>query len=448
MANEKWVKFSNGQKITANDVRNSWIQLLKTPGAPFASLFDIIVGAQDFRTAIENGLTADENIVAIKVKDELTLTVRLATPADYLPNILCHASFSVINPNKLVFSGPFTLTEKTKNSVRITKNPNYWDAENVRLPSVRFILSEDMEENTFLYNNGKIDWIIDGVHTSKILSFSDISISPQFGTEYFFFRPVRSPWNNAKLRSAMLSAIQWEKLQQDSIVKATSLLVPLPDYPEIFGVNEYDLDAAQDLLKDALEELQENSELQVSELISELISELPPVVIAVPDAEYQISLAQILSECWSVLGLRTQIMRVPLNSYFQSVQSLSADIFLYNWIGDFADPMAFLELFRGDSGLNVTGWNDSVFDNMLKEAASGKAESHFEKLSEAEQYMLDQGIVIPVSHTVALNILDKNTVRGWYENAMNIHPLKNIYIGKRKIPINVVCANDDTIEKK
>ena len=41
--------FSNGEKITAADVRDSWLRLLSTPDAPYASLLDVIIGAEDYR---------------------------------------------------------------------------------------------------------------------------------------------------------------------------------------------------------------------------------------------------------------------------------------------------------------------------------------------------------------------------------------------------------------
>ena len=449
-------KFSNGKKITANDVKNSWIKMLRTPNAPFASLFDIVLGAKDFRSAVmqnasEEELLYKESKIGIIVKDDSTLVVKLITQTDYLPNILCHPSFSVINENKLVSSGPFALSNKTKDSLTMKKNPNYWDSENVSLPSIKFIFSENMDENTYLYNNGKIDWIIDGVHTSKILSFSDISITPQFGTEYFFFRPVRSPWNNEKLRASLLSALDWDNLQSDSIVKANTLLVPLPEYPEIFGVSEYDIDTAIELMEEAKEELGLSDETEKSASSkptyenNENQDKNLKIVVAIPDTEYNIGLAKKLAESWNLLGVQVSVLKIPSASYFQSVQNISADLFIYNWIGDFADPMAFLELFRGDSGLNVTGWKDETFDSMLNEAANSKIDVRYEKLSEAEQYLLDQNIIIPISHTVALNILDRSVVKGWYENALNIHPLKNLYIGEKENPTNIVFLG---IEKK
>lgn len=434
-------KFSNGDRITANDVKNSWMTLLATENAPFSSLLDVISGAKEYRT----GTGPAEN-VSINAKDENTLVVRLTTPVEYFPNILCHTSFAVVHPNRLVSSGPFKMSEKTKDGIRFTKNEYYWDAENVLLPSIKFLISSNIDENTYQYNNGQIDWAIDGVETSKILSLNDLSLAPQFGTEYMFFRPVHEPWNNAKLRNSLLTAIPWDELQKDSIVKATSLLVPLPGYPDIFGVSEYDFDSAVELFKEAgfgdVLEYAVTEEDWSTELASEQLAKLSEsplaLMIAIPATAYSLQIAALLRQSWAKLGVNLYVQQIPSDKYFQSIGSIDADILTYNWIGDFADPMAFLELFRSDSGLNISGWKDEIYDSLLLESSSCKSEDRYEKLSEAEQYLLDQGMVIPISHTISLNILDKNLVKGWYENAMNIHPLKYLYIGeKQKLP-NVV----------
>ena len=50
--------FSDGTPITAQDVRESWLGLLETPYAPYASLLDCIAGAREFR----EGTGKEENV--------------------------------------------------------------------------------------------------------------------------------------------------------------------------------------------------------------------------------------------------------------------------------------------------------------------------------------------------------------------------------------------------
>ncbi len=102
-------------------------------------------------------------------------------------------------------------------------------------------------------------------------------------------------------------------------------------------------------------------------------------------------------------------------------------MFAYTWIGDFADPLAFLELFRSNSSLNDSGWSDPQFDSLLERAASGTAYQRYEDLAQAEKILLDSGMVIPIYHPVSYNIINLNETGGWAINAFDVHPLKYLY---------------------
>ena len=102
---QKDVFFSNGEPIEAKDVKRSWLTLLNPAlNAPFASLFDCIQGAGEYRRG-----KASEKDVGITVKNAHTLELRLHTATEHLPKILCHHAFAVVYPQKNVFSGAFIL---------------------------------------------------------------------------------------------------------------------------------------------------------------------------------------------------------------------------------------------------------------------------------------------------------------------------------------------------
>ena len=144
--------FSDGTPVTAESVKKSWLKLLRTPGAPYASLFDIIKGASDFRTG--NGI--EEN-VAIYDLDEHTLSIHLTTPASHLPRLLCMASFAVTGTEENVYSGPFVLSEINENQAVLEKNEHYYDKENTKLDRITFRFCDDADENAFAFNTGLSD---------------------------------------------------------------------------------------------------------------------------------------------------------------------------------------------------------------------------------------------------------------------------------------------------
>jgi len=417
----KNARFANGDPISAQSFYDSWLKLIDpNTNAPFASLLDCIEGVQAYRLG-----KGDASKVGIQVKNDGSLVIKLVHPTEHLAKILCHHAFSVVHENKAIQSGPFVISQLSKAELRLTKNDFYWDADNVALPSIRFLFSEDQVENTYLFNIGKVHWLADNFDASKLIENDSLVFGTQFGTEYYFFRMHNtSVWNNQKARQALLLALPWEKLREAFYVPATRLLSRLYNYPEIYGVDESDIEEAQAIL-DSLSLSEEEKRIEIS----------------IPDTAYHANQVALFAESWEKIGIRTDIIKIPSYDYYDAVPQSNSDMFTYTWIGDFADPMAFLELFKKDSSLNESRWSSPVYENLLQEATGiHDTKKRYEKLAEAEQELLDSFIVIPLSHPVSVNIVDKAVLGGWYENALDLHPLKHLYF-KEKSPIkNLLIA--------
>ena len=410
-------RFSNGDPITAQDVRDSFIMLLATPNAPYASLLDIIRGAQAFR----NGIGRSED-VGIYATGPYTLSIYLTKPANYLPRVLCHSAFSILNKNPFVFSGPFILSDIKENMYILTKNQNYWDAKNVSLENIVFYQSDDEEENTFIYNNGEADWVTTNFISDKILDKKALQLNAVFGTSYYFFKTsvkkpsgIPSVWDYPEFRNAVLEAFPWDEFHKTAMVPATTLVYPLSGYPQVEGFSYTDQMEASLIMKDA----REKYNIPAEEIIK--------LNFAVSKYTLSQDKLDLFRESLRALGVELVTIEYPVNSYIQSVSSSEADLFAYTWIGDFADPLTFLELFRGDSTMNDSGWKNADFDALLDQAALVSDKERPELLAQAEEILLDSGMVIPIYHPITLNAVDLNEVGGWSPNAFDIHPLKYIY---------------------
>ena len=58
----------------------------------------------------------------------------------------------------MVFSGPFVITEWTPTQrIVVEKNPNYWDAENVKLDTIIFEMATETNTIVNMYNTDQID---------------------------------------------------------------------------------------------------------------------------------------------------------------------------------------------------------------------------------------------------------------------------------------------------
>lgn len=429
-------KFSNGEKITAQSVRECWLRLLSTPKAPYASLLDIIRGAKEFR----NG-TGSEQDVGIYAASETKLSIYLTKPANYLAKVLCHSSFSITHSEPDVYSGAFQLKSVMNGIYALEKNPYYWDSKNVFMENVFFVQSDDAEENVYLYNTGNADWITANVNSEKIIDKDAIQINAEFATMYYFFKNSskkqadfvsengENVWDYPEFRNAVLEAIPWDIFRKNASVPATTFVYPLTGYPTVEGFSYTDEFEASLKMKEAR---------QKYDIPQEQILVLEFLI-----TKYTLSdeAKQAFSDALLPLGVELKFTEVNPYSYLAEVGKSNADLFAYNWIGDFADPLAFLELFRSDSSLNDSGWKNEQFDALLDKAAVVSANERLELLAQAENLLLDSGMVIPIMHPVCFNVIDSKEIGGWFANAFDVHPLKYIY-RKENQNLNQIFKNN------
>lgn len=412
--------FSNGDKITAEDVRFSFIQLLSTPSAPYASLLDIVRGAKDFR----NG-TGKEEDVGIYVQDDYTIAIYLETPANYLPKILCHQAFSIVNKDPDVYSGAYCIDEKLADKTILKKNPYYWDKDNVAIEKVIFLQSDDPEENAYLYNTGRADWVMNGnVYFDRLLDPGSIQVAPMFGASFYFFKTsakkpsekdTGSVWDYPEFRNALLEAMPWKTLRNGVPVPATTFVYPLAGYPKVDGFDFTDPKEAEIKMKAA----REKYNIPADEKLS--------IVFEVNKGATNEGTKTALANAFALLNIEVEFKETPGYIYFSNIAQSDSDVYLYSWIGDFADPLTFLELFRGGASLNDSGWHNDEYDKYLEKAAVVSDAERYKYLAEAEKILLDEGMIIPIAFPVSYNIINFMEVGGWYPNAFDCHFFKFIY---------------------
>ncbi len=422
-------KYGNGDPITASEIAESWFTLLSPSlSAPYASLLDCVAGAAAYR----EGKTSDKGTVGIAATGRQTLVVKLVTPAEHLPKVLCHHAFSAVHKTGRaealarapsagfvpVSSGAFVVSRITDKEILFTRNPHYWDAAKVALPSIRIIMSDDPDDLTARFNNGEIHWLAGSTRVDRILDRSSILLTPLFATEYFFFRATWGPWSDARVRNALLAAVPWTELRADYVIPAKTLVFPISGYPELPGLTKQDAERAKKLLAEA----------GVADP-----SSLPVLEIRVPDGAAFTKIAKVLETAWTGLGFSVVVRAIPYDGYYATLRENTYAVGITTWIGDFADPLSFLEMFRPGSTLNDSGWDSPEYERLILDASNAKdKEDRYERLAKAETHLLEQGLIAPVAHNPALNVIDTNGIEGWYSNALDIHPFKFIRFGPKK----------------
>ena len=54
--------------------------------------------------------------------------------------------------------------------------------------------------------------------------------------------------------------------------------------------------------------------------------------------------------------------------------------------------------------------------------------------------LLQEAVILPISHMVAFNIVNRGQVDGWYPNALDIHPFRFIRFRRLQGPRGVASA--------
>jgi ABC-type oligopeptide transport system substrate-binding subunit len=107
------------------------------------------------------------------------------------------------------------------------------------------------------------------------------------------------------------------------------------------------------------------------------------------------------------------------------------------WIGDFADPEAFLQMWTTDAPLNIAGFSDSSFMEYMEQSYTAIEATRMNLLSKAETALLQSGACLPIYHNFAASVIDTEYVQGWFQNALDIHPYKYFAFGTPSVNPNV-----------
>ena len=124
----KDLRWSDDRRLTAQDVRRSWLRALApATGAPLAGPdLGIVRGARAYHTS-------GRGAVGIEAPDDRTLRVTLQHPIPWLDQLVAHPIAAAYRPN--AYSGPFRLAGRNV----LDRNFNYWNADAVK--SGRLVLT-------------------------------------------------------------------------------------------------------------------------------------------------------------------------------------------------------------------------------------------------------------------------------------------------------------------
>lgn len=428
-------RYSNGDRVRASHFRDTWFEFIDPDtDAAYNFLFDIIEGVREYRS----GRVTSRDEVGIRAIDDSTLEIRLRRPGTHFLRILCHHAFVPVHPDLLPVvdwssideipgNGPYSLVSRSDEEFVADVNPYYWDRDEVAIDRMRFLFTEDDDDTvTDRFNRGEIDWVTANMDLSAVQFPETIVVNPLFATTYYFIRSDVEPFSDPRVRRALALLLPWDELRSRDIhFIPTSTLVPsIPFYPELEGITAPSEDEALGLLAEA------GYRLGVR---------LPAITIHIPQGQEAARVAGLMEDAWeSALEVSVDIEVTPYPEYFDVVGESDFTVGTISWIGDFADPLTFLQMWISDSNVNDAGFVDPRFDELIDQSMLETGEARYEILAQAEAILLDSGTVLPISHSPSINLIDLEVVDGWFPNPLDIHPLRYLSFSGRAAAPGVI----------
>lgn len=418
--------WSNGDPVTSYDFAESWKCILH-PDFPTDNAYHLylIKNAKD----VKQGKKSSEEL-GVQTPDSSTIIVRLEEATPYFLEVCATAPFlpvprtiTAVNsnwvyaPETFVGNGPFLLkTWNHTDEIRVAKNPQYWDVDQVYLEEVSMVMvTSDTEIQMF--EEGKLDLAgallsslpIDAIE--QLRESGQLKASPVSGTR--FIRVNTSEKIGTKPN--ILSLIECRKalscaLDREAITKhllhgtktSSSCFVP----PEMelcnncFFSNQHK-NMAQLLMQSALETVKQTPDT------------LEPIVLSFVDIEMNRTLAQAIQQQWEEsLGIRVTLQAVEWKVFLQKIREMDFQVVLGSWIADFNDPINFLEVFKfKDGGSNNTNWENAKYIELLNQSTICREQAERKKiLRDAEAILMEEMPIIPLYHE-AMNYLQRSDVQ-------------------------------------
>lgn len=395
-------KWTNGDPVTAHDFEYAWKRVLDPKTASsYAYQMYYLKNGQAF-----NANKAKAEDVGVKATDDKTLVVTLENPAPFFPELVASVTYFPVNkkavegnkewaskPETYITNGPFTLKNwEHKSKIEFEKSDSYWDKDAVKLSKLTLNMIEDANTELSMFEKGDLDWAgsplgdlpLDALDALK--ESGKMQAQATAGTYWYIFNTTQKPFDNKKIRQAFATAVNRQAISDNVVpyksTPATGILPPTMALTPEGYIKDGDVETAKKLLAEGMKEAG--------------IKELPSITIAYNTSEVNSRIATVIQDQWrKAFGIEVKLVNKENKVHREDMKQGNFTIGRGSWIGDFNDPINFLEVFKG--GLNTSKWENKEFLDLLAQSAKeGDVAKRKEILKKAEQIVMDEMPALPI----------------------------------------------------
>ncbi len=466
--------WSDGQPLTAKDFEFAWKRAASAElGADYGYMFELIKGYG----------TPD---LAVTAKDDKTLEVTTINAASYWNELLAFPTYFPVredvvgneawatDPATYVGNGAYVMTGWEHNSViTLTKNEKYHNADKVTMDEIKFYLSDDSNNMLANFKNGT--WLlIDDVPTSEIAALkteypNEFVIAGQLGTYYVNMNvnknllPADTTLTgvdlekaNAEVRQALALLIDRNYVVNDiaqggqtpasSFVAAGLSDVDGSEFYQNAGHNEgfagyFNVaeEAYESNFEAALEILKK---YYTYDEATGQFGNFPTMEYIYNTSEGHKAIAEYLQSVFAGVGIGMNLTNQEWATFLNTRKEGNYEVARNGWIGDYNDPISFLDMWTSGSGNNdvqfgkgthadlamysldltpygletkvENGTWAETYDVLINAVKSSTDdEARFAMMHLAEDMLMETGCLIPVYYYTDLYMISEK-VQGFY----------------------------------
>ena len=140
----------------------------------------------------------------------------------------------------------------------------------------------------------------------------------------------------------------------------------------------------------------------------------PTLTILYNTSESHKAIAEAVQEMWKKnLNINVEISNQEWAVFQDTRHQGNFSVARAGWIGDYEDPMTFLDLWLSYSGNNDAHWKIQAYDDLIEKSKLAAGTERDTLLYEAEKMMMDELITLPIYYYTN-PIMVKEHVKGWY----------------------------------
>jgi oligopeptide transport system substrate-binding protein len=430
--------WSNGDPVTAGDFVYAWRRAADPATASPYQWYVELTSIQNAAEIVAGEMDPSE--LGVEAVDDRTLRVTLTDPLPYFPAMTTYATLFPVHqatieehgddwtdPANMVSNGAYVLDSISLNETfTLTKNPEYWDAENVVIDTVQGFVINDENQALTRWEADEFDMlepIPAGSFPRLSAEMPDEAFSVPRLCSYYYpinFRDgddVPEALRDPNVRRALSLAVDRDVIVDQVLQGGQKAAYNFTHWATAgFELPEMEMASMTQAERDA----------EAQRLWEEAGSPDLDLRLIYNTSDQHRQIATVVSQMWKQkLGVDTELANSEWAVYLEQRREGGFDLARSAWCGDYNEASTFLDLMTTTHGSNDGKFSNAEYDRLMAESKTAADPQSL--YTQAERIIADETAMIPIYHYANTFLLD-DQIKGFpLENVENNWYVKDFY---------------------